>query len=319
MMNFILVPGNSPVFIRGHVNGSYYETSFTEQAAANRFSTIGGVDIGFDFTYFLKNEGEFNYGLNVSNFTTKFQTVNEASRIISLEIPSTEFGIYTNYRLVKNRWVIQPNFRMQFYAAYSTLSLEPRLALKYNATENFRLKISGGRYSQNFTSASSDRDVVNIFNGLLTAPESSSVQSKFINEYGKTKDVRNGLQYSWHAILGSEVDLTKKINLNVEGYYKYFPQLSNINQNKVVEDNAQFASTPDELKKDFIIESGQSYGVDFLLKYTDDRLFLWGVYSYGISNRWDGFKTYFPVFDRRHNVNLVGTYVLDKKKTMEML
>jgi hypothetical protein len=132
------------------------------------------------------------------------------------------------------------------------------------------------------------------------------------------KDVKNGLQYSWHAILGTEVDLTKRINMNIEGYYKYFPQLSNINQNKITEDEAQFANVPDELKKDFIIESGQSYGVDFLMKYSDERLFLYAVYSYGVSERWDGFKLYYPVFDRRHNVNLVGTYIMGKKKDFEI-
>ena len=47
-------------------------------------------------------------------------------------------------------------------------------------------------------------------------------------------------------------------------------------------------------------------------------MYLWGVYSYGISERWDGFEFYFPVFDRRHNVNLVGTYLFGKKKNTEL-
>jgi hypothetical protein len=315
-MNFILIPGSSPVFIKGHINGSFYETSFTEEGSLPRYSSIGGFDLGFDFTYFLKNEGEFNYGINLGSFNTKFETVNESYKKISLEVPSTEIGLYTNYRLVKNRWVIQPNVRGQIYASYNTISIEPRIGAKYNATEKIRVKLSGGRYSQNFTSASSDRDVVNIFNGLLTAP--TNVQSKFINEFGNEKEIKNGLQYSWHAIAGTEVDVTRRINVNIEGYYKYFPQLSNINQNKIVEDEAQFAAVADVFKKDFIIESGQSYGIDFLIKYSNDRLFLWGVYSWGKSTRWNGFEQYFPVFDRRHNVNLVGTYLFGKKKDLEL-
>jgi hypothetical protein len=150
---------------------------------------------------------------------------------------------------------------------------------------------------------------------LLSAP--SNVQDQFDNQYGVSKDVKNGIQYSWHAIAGTEFDLTKKWSLNLEGYYKYFPQLSNININKQYEDNATNASIPDILKKDFLIESGVSYGADLLLKYSQERLFLWGVYSYGKSTRWDGVKEYYPVFDRRHNVNLVGTYVAGKKKDLE--
>jgi len=211
--------------------------------------------------------------------------------------------------------VIQPSIRAQVYASLGTISIEPRFGAKYNVTEKIRLKLSGGRFSQNFTSASSDKDIVNLFNGLLSAP--TNVQTTFVNEFLNEKDVKNGIQYAWHAILGTEFDLTKHLMLNVEGYYKYFSQLSNINQNKLYEDIAQFSQIDDVYKKDFIIEDGVSYGLDFLLKYNKNRLFLWGVYSYGYSTRWDGFTSYFPVFDRRHNVNLVGTYNFGKNKDFE--
>jgi hypothetical protein len=214
------------------------------------------------------------------------------------------------------RWVFQAGFRVQAYTSLGTISPEPRLGIKYNATEKLRFKFSGGRYSQNFTSASSDKDVVNLFNGLLSAP--TNVQSNFINEFQQVNKVNNGLQYAWHAIIGTEYDLGNNLSINVEGYYKYFSQLSNINPNKLYEDIAQFEQIDDVFKKDFVIESGQSYGVDFLIKYNKDRLFLWAVYSLGKSTRWDGFSQYAPVFDRRHNVNLVGSYSFGKKKDLEL-
>ena len=52
-MNFLLVPSSSPIFIKGHINGSQYETTFTEIGTEPRNSKIGGFDLGFDFTYFL--------------------------------------------------------------------------------------------------------------------------------------------------------------------------------------------------------------------------------------------------------------------------
>ncbi len=57
---------------------------------------------------------------------------------------------------------------MQVYATSKVTSPEPRLGIKYNVTEGFRLKFAGGLYSQNLTSANSDRDVVNLFYGFLT-------------------------------------------------------------------------------------------------------------------------------------------------------
>jgi hypothetical protein len=315
-MNFLLVPSSSPIFIKGHVNGSSFETTFTETGQEPRFSKIGGFDLGFDFTYFMKNESEMNYGINFSGFNTSFITYNEAKRKIEANNFTTEIGTYFNYRLIRGRWVIQPSIRVQVYASLSTISPEPRLGLKYNATEKLRIKFSGGRFSQNFTSASSDKDVVNLFNGLLSAP--SNVQETFVNQFKEVKNTKNGLQYAWHAILGFEYDLTKHISVNLEGYYKYFSQLSNINQNKLYEDIAQFSQIDDVYKKDFILESGESYGADLLVKYSNDRLFLWGVYSYGYSTRWDGFAEYFPVFDRRHNINLVGSYMFGKNKDIEL-
>jgi hypothetical protein len=314
-VNFLMVPSGSPLFIRGHVNGSNYQTSFAETAQEPRYSKIGGFDLGFDFSYFLKNESELSYGFNINGFNTEFVTYNEAKRKIEATNFTTEIGSYINYRHVGRRWVIQPGLRVQVYASLNTISPEPRLGFKYNANENLRFKFSGGRFSQNFTSASSDKDVVNLFNGLLSAP--TNVQEQFVTQFQNVKNTKNGLQYAWHAILGLEYDLGKLWSFNIEGYYKYFNQLSNINQNKLYSDEAQFELIDDVFKKDFIIESGQSYGVDVLGKYSKDRIFFWAVYSYGKNTRWDGFSTYAPVFDRRHNLNLVGSYLMGKKKDME--
>ena len=315
-INFILVPSSTSTLIQGHVNGSQYKTTFNEVGAKERTSSIGGFDLGFDFTYFLSNSGEFNYGFNFGGFNTNYLTYNELDRAIEARNFTTEIGTYVNYRFVSTRWVVQPSVRIQVYSSLGTVSPEPRLGVKFNASEKFRLKASGGRFSQNFTSASSDKDVVNLFNGLLSAP--TNVQSTFLTQYGNERNPNNGLQYAWHGIFGFEYDLTKKLSLNVEGYYKYFSQLSNINQNKLYDDVAEFSHIDDIYKKDFILENGESYGVDLLLKYSDTRLFLWGVYSLGKSTRWDGFEFYSPVFDRRHNINLVGTYLFGKKKDLEV-
>ncbi len=315
-MNFILVPSGSPTFIKGHLNGSKYQTQFIENVFTPRYSSIGGFDLGFDFSTALKGESMIEYGININGFSTNFTTYNEVATKIQLETFTTEIGSYLNYKYVSTRLVIQPGMRVQLYPSLGTISIEPRFGAKFNATEKFRLKLSGGRYTQNFTSASSDKDIVNLFNGLLSAP--TNVQQDFVTEFGKLKNPKNGLQISYHAIFGGEIDLSNKITVNLEGYYKYFPQLSNINVNKIYEDVSEFSDKSDYEKKDFLIESGQSYGADLLVKYSSDRLFLWGVYSLSKSTRWDGFAAYFPVFDRRHNVNLVGSYLFGSKKNLEL-
>ncbi|MBP6272670.1 MAG: TonB-dependent receptor, partial [Fluviicola sp.] len=84
-MNFVLVPSGSPIFIKGHLNGSRYETNFNEVGAKPRTSSIGGFDLGFDFTYFLKKESQVEYGINLNGFNTDFITYNEAASKIQIQ------------------------------------------------------------------------------------------------------------------------------------------------------------------------------------------------------------------------------------------
>ena len=198
--------------------------------------------------------------------------------------------------------VINPSFRAQYYASLRNFSPEPRIGLKYNITERFRIKAAAGIYSQNLISANSDRDVVNLFYGFLSGPD--NLQDSIVLENGNTVARRHSLQKATHAIFGYEIDMAKHWTLNVEGYYKWFTQLTNINRNKLYDEDDD---VDDVLKKDFIIETGDAYGVDFVLKYNTEKTYLWAVYSLGKVTRWDGINSYAPLFDRRHNINLIGT------------
>ena len=78
---------------------------------------------------------------------------------------------------------------------------------------------------------------------------------------------------------------------------KKYNQLININRNKL-----------NVLDPDYITESGEAYGIDFLVKYNTKNLYLYGTYSLGFVNRDDGEQVYPTIFDRRHNVNMLATY-----------
>jgi hypothetical protein len=116
------------------------------------------------------------------------------------------------------------------------------------------------------------------------------------------------LQISQHAILGIEYDYTNYLTFQLEGYIKYNPQLIVLNRNKIYNDTYANANQADYFKKDFILEEGRAYGVDFVMKYDHNQLYLWFVYSLGKVQRYDGVYNYYPHFDRRHNMNVVASY-----------
>lgn len=319
--NFVMVPAATPVLIEGRFNISDYKISLAERdpytnlvdTSKGRHSGVNNFTLGFDFKYFKKDD-EIKYGIEISGFKTDFNFKNSVGRTIEQIDNTTQLAGYVDYKIVRNRFVLNPGFRVQYYASLGNVSPEPRLGMKFNANEKLRLKFASGIYSQNLISATSDRDIVNLFYGFLSGPD--NLQEELIQEDGTEREITHKLQKATHAILGAEYDIAKHWSLNVEGYYKWFTQLSNLNRNKIYEDEVN--DYPDVLKKDFIIETGDAYGVDFVVKYSDDRFYLWTVYSLGKVTRWDGTQTYSPVFDRRHNVNLVATYLLGKDKKWEI-
>lgn len=300
-MNFVVIPGNSPVLMEGIVAYSKYKMTLQETGDNNpRTSGIDGFNVGLNFTYFLGKD-EVKYGVELLGFKTDFEFSNQFNRTIGQTENTTELGAFVKYKKTKGKMLIEPSFRFHWYASLSNLSPEPRLALKYNATEHIRFKLATGLYSQNLISANSERDVVNLFYGFLSGSE--NIPDKFDGE-----DVTHYLQKSEHIILGTEIDLARGLSLNVEGYFKNFSQLTSLNNNKIFNDTPEFSDQPDELKSDFKIEKGDAKGVDFALKYNTNNLYLWAVYSLGYVNRNDGTREYVPHYDRRHNVNLVASY-----------
>jgi len=311
--NFILIPGSSSVLVEGNFAFSNYTMAMKEENQGQPLfdtSQVSGFNLGMNFTYFL-GKNEIKYGVEMDGFKTNFNFYNALNRHIQQEDFTTELGAFIKSKIIKGKFILEPSFRAQWYASLSSLSPEPRLALKYNMTKKVRFKFAGGWYSQNLISANSDRDVVNLFYGFLSGPD--NLQTEFDG-----KPVKDKLQKAWHTIVGAELDIVNNLTMNIEGYYKKFTQLTNINKNKIFDDTPENSDKPDYLKKDFIIENGDAYGFDVSIKYEFSRIYIWGVYSYGKIHRYDGIADYVPNYDRRHNVNLVGTYKMGKNMNWEL-
>ncbi len=315
--NFLLVPQNSPILVSGNFAYSDYGIKLKPEGEKEKSSRIKGFNMGIGFTYFI-SRNELNYGVEMLGFQTDFDFYNSLNRRIEQQENTTEISGYVKYKYVSKRkkLLIEPSFRVQYYASLKNTSPEPRLGMKYSITPKFRLKLAGGMYSQNLISANSDRDVVNLFYGFLSGPD--NLPSEYVDEKGNIKKVNHKLQKANHYIFGVEIDLARHLDLNIEAYRKDFTQLTNLNRNKLYDDTGDNATKPDLLKKDFIIETGRAQGLDVVLKYDYKRVYVWVVYSLTYVTRWDGIQTYHPFFDRRHNANIVASYTFGKNRNWEV-
>lgn len=308
--NFFLVPEGSTL-INGAVSYSQYDMEQVEADGRPRKSGIGGFNIALNFTNVMGKD-DIKYGIEVNGFRTTFEYYSPFGALLSQEENTTELSGFVKYKKVAGRFVIEPGLRIQNYASIGDISFEPRIGVKWNTTEWMRVKASGGFYSQNLMSAVSDQDVVNLFYGFLSSPE-SELPTTF-----RGRPVTQRMQTAWQAIGGFEFDIGKHGSINVEGFYKKFTQLTNINRDKKFDNTPQNQLRPEVDRLSYVIEDGEAYGMDFLYKYDFKRVYIWAVYSLTYVNRYDGTRNYFPNFDRRHNLNLMATYTWGKNKSWNM-
>jgi hypothetical protein len=315
--NFVLIPQGSPLIMSGKFSMSHYGITLDDKSNYLRFSEVDGFNFGFDFKYYLSKD-EIRYGVEVIGYNTNYETYNASNFHVTQSEATTELAAYFSYKITRGRLLIEPGARLHWYTAFNNISPEPRLDMLFNVNEKLRFKFASGLYSQNLISSNSDRDVVNLFYGFLSG--SSNLPDTYTNQAGEEVDLKHYLQKATHIIFGSEYSFTDKLSGNIEGYYKIFNQITNVNRNKIYEDNVQFIDKPDELKKDYLIETGDAKGVDMVLKYTSDKNYIWFTYSLGKVTRWDGVSEieYAPIWDRRHNINLVAMRKLGKNGSWEI-
>ncbi|MEO0041503.1 MAG: hypothetical protein RL329_951 [Bacteroidota bacterium] len=299
--NFTLVPASLSLVINGSVGYSDYQLQLVEGKTDPRKSGITSTNAGLDFTYFGSNNNETKYGVELTNVTTSLQFKNFLGFTFDDKDNSTELAAFVKYRWKSKALVLEPGLRIQYYASLGIAKIEPRFAAKVNISDKFRLKFSGGLYSQNLLSTVNERDVVNLFVGFVSSPEYP------IYKPGTQQNVSERLQTAYHVVGGFEVDLSKHLELNVEPYLKNFTQLIGINRNKT-----------QNLDPNYMVETGRATGLDISLKYDKNNLYVWTAYSIGYVNRNDQIQEYPTNFDRRHNLNVVTSYSFGKKKSWEI-
>lgn len=296
---FVLSPSGSSALIDGKFAYSNYNIDYNEVANNPRSSSIGGFEGGINFTNFLRNYSQLKFGLEVSGFATTLDYTNTFGFKSSLNRQNTLVSVFAMFRKnIKEKLIIEPSLRVQYYATLNKFSPEPRFSAKYNITPDVRLKFATGMYSQNIVSTKSDRDIVNFFTGFVLSPDQTLKNTE-------NEEVKANLQTAYHVLGGVEVDI-RDVELNLEPWYKNFTQNIELNRYK------QFAS-----EADFLVETGKAYGLDLSAKYSKNRLYLWAVLGYQMVDRYDGRQTYPPPFDRRFNANFLGSYTAGKKKDLD--
>ncbi len=299
-VNFKLIPPYSTIILDGTVGFTEYSTGIIEGNDQPRESVIRELGGNINFNYYA-NKIDLKYGIDFRAISTDFSFTNPFGFRLLQNQNTAEVGGFIKMKYVLNSKIIfEPSFRVMYYAGQQAFSPEPRLNFKALITDDFRFKLGTGIYSQNIISTSNDRDIVNLFNGFLTGPEEPVLGLD-------GEQLGNRLVKSRHLVAGFEKDINKNTTINLEGYYKEFPQIIIVNRNKLSNEESNYAT-----------EEGEAYGVDLSFKSTQGKFDIWATYSYGFVRRFDGKQEYPAVFDRRHNTNIVLSYFLSSSKNTSL-
>lgn len=213
-----------------------------------------------------------------------------------------------------SRLTLEPGVRVDWSQANGRTTVSPRLTSSYRWSGTTRLRAALGIYTQ-------------------SPGYEKLIQSDFFVDLTNARALGIRHERSTQAIAGVERDLTPEVSLRLEGFYKTFDD--NIVGRLETEDErlARIAryDFPPELSDSVptapIITSapsndgsGRSYGVDLYLarrsRTAETGLSGWAAYTWTRAERDDYGSSYPFDYDRRHALNLVGSYRLTRSWTL---
>lgn len=252
--------------------------------AKERKNSIGDVTLKADFTNVYESRDEIRVGYTLKSVKTDYSFENLQGNRSALAAQALHFSLYGKYRFLRFE-----SFGADVGARINLLSLtkqhapffEPRVNLTYAVYPWLRFKGAWGIYTQELITLANEKEVISLFEPWSIIPDYLQVPEAI------------------HYVGGVELILPNGFSLSSEVYYKDLKRTAELNPDK--------ASDRDP---DLVQASGESYGAEFLLKYSTS--FVQFTASYSLSRSYrdvNGWVSY-PRYDSRQAFNSNLTFNL---------
>lgn len=167
-------------------------------------------------------------------------------------------------------------------------AISPRLSARWYAAPDLAVTAAVGQYAQWMHALRNDDAPIRVF------------------DFWVGSDRWVDVSIARQAVLGVERWMGVARFARIEGYFKRFSRLPEPDP----------GDDPAVRGDEFLMVDGNSYGIDVYVRQLESkRLSGWIAYGWGVSTRRREGLTYFPVHDRRHNLNTVATYRLSDRYT----
>ncbi|GAB1430868.1 TonB-dependent receptor [Ignavibacteria bacterium] len=190
-----------------------------------------------------------------------------------------------NYQFTE-QFSVQAGLRWNYWDSSAITTWDPRLALRYQASNETSIKFAYGIYHQ--------------YLRLATQPDFS-----FFDTWLPT-DNSVSASKATHYILSLQTEPITDYSLNFDVYYKKLENISELNLT---------ATTVTKVSDLFFSGSGEAYGAEIFLQKKAGNFTGWAGYGLGwVTARFDSInegREFRPKYDRRHDLKLVGMYKIN--------
>lgn len=237
---------------------------------------LSDIYISFRNNYKISNRNELNFGL-----LTRYNNIfyyKDADRIYIYDNTEQSALISTFYFqdriLLSDRLIIKPGFRINYYTGQQQFFLEPRVSINYKLSKSVSVRMAAGRYFQ--------------FISQVLAQQETGYNKNF---WVLADDSLHPAVSSDHFITGITVERGRFL-FDAEAYFKTYTGLQEyifISQYLKNSDFSTYFPKQGHMNNTmtqpsyYITGTGQSYGMDFLLRYKSRIYTSWISFSVGRS------------------------------------
>jgi len=251
-------------------------------------SSVSESGVRAQATYYAEDQSLYNFGFEFTFPVIEYVVTNNLGERIRLYSIPPEASVWAGYEgTITGGLMLKAGLRGEvgsmFKRGIHPEYLQPRITVAKSLTATVRAKISYGRITQNLAALTNEDDVLSIVDPWIEVPR--YLRSQIADHFVAGVD--------WQAGLTTAV--------GIEAYAKRLNSLLVYNRGKV-----------DELDPDYVSGEGIAYGVECLLRMNPRPFDFYCAYALGWVEVNNLGLTYPPRYDRRHSVNVVGTWTVSQ-------
>ncbi|MGA7722195.1 MAG: TonB-dependent receptor [Ignavibacteriaceae bacterium] len=274
---------DSPLFFNIDLHYSEFDGNVDPKLSGAKPESNKVNDISFNssFIYVYDSKDETDVGMDVKALNTQLYLENSLGAVSNIGSSGADMSVYALYKFQRfEKFGANIGTYLDLtglsQSAGSSMQLSPRVNLTYRVLPEVSLKAAWGIYTQQVTTLSDPNEVISLFDPWVITPSYLKPSTAI------------------HYTIGMKTDFSQNLSLDIQGYYKILHDIPILNEDK-------FTSTDPDL----LPGSNESYGWEFQLIYSLDKIKFTGSYtlgwSYNTLNNW----VYYPDYDVRNALNLI--------------